>query len=224
MPFLDVHRARPEIRRNGEARLRAERSCFKLNLPVTFYILRFRIDLIGKLCNFSPVSFQGKKRSMFASFTRSRFAIASLILALCGASAAAQNYAKIGVLSCDVSAGVGMIIVQKQSLNCVFRSDNGAPPDAYIGAITEYGVALGEVAAGHLIWGVLASVDGVPHGALAGFYSGVGAEAAVGAGVGGNALIGGSERAFSLQPISVEGQIGINVAAGITAITLSQAH
>jgi Protein of unknown function (DUF992) len=161
---------------------------------------------------------------MLASFTRSRLAIVSIMLGLCGGSALAQSYAKVGVLSCDVSAGVGMILVQKQSLRCVFQSDNGGPPDPYLGAITEYGVALGEVAAGHLIWGVLASVGGVPHGALAGTYTGIGAEASAGAGVGANALIGGSQRAFSLQPISVEGQVGINVAAGITAITLSSAH
>lgn len=161
---------------------------------------------------------------MIASFTRSRLAIGSVMLALCCGSATAQTYAKVGVLSCDVSAGVGMILMQKQSLNCVFQSDNGGPPDAYVGAITEYGVALGEVAAGHLIWGVLASVGGVPHGALAGSYTGIGVEASAGAGLGANALIGGSERAFSLQPISVEGQVGVNVAAGITAITLTPAH
>lgn len=160
---------------------------------------------------------------MLASITRSRFLVVSIMLALCCGSAAAQSYAKVGVLTCDVSAGIGMILVQKQTLNCVFTSDAGGQPDHYLGTITEYGVALGEVAAGHLIWGVLASVGGVPRGALAGSYAGVGAEATVGAGLGANALIGGSQRAFSLQPISVEGQVGLNVAAGITAITLTPA-
>lgn len=137
----------------------------------------------------------------------------------------AQSFAKAGMLSCDVSAGVGLLLVQKQSLRCVFTSHAGGPPDRYLGTISEYGVALGEVAAGHLVWGVLSSVaGGVPKGALAGTYAGVGAEASVGAGVGANVLVGGSGRAFSLQPLSVEGQVGINVAAGITAVTLVPAH
>src|SRR6516225_8194491 len=42
---------------------------------------------------------------------------------------------------------------------------------------------------------------GVPHGALSGTYGGVGAQATAGAGVGANVLVGGSGRAFSLQPI-----------------------
>ena len=116
-----------------------------------------------------------------------------------------------------------MILVQKQALHCLFTDHRGGPADAYLGTITEYGVALGEVAAGHLIWGVLSSINGVPRGALAGTYAGVGAEATAGAGLGANALVGGSQRAFSLQPLSIEGQVGVNIAAGITAIKLEAA-
>ncbi len=70
------------------------------------------------------------------------------------------------------------------------------------------------------MWGVLAPVEGVPHGALAGTYAGVGGEATAGVGLGANALIGGTGRAFSLQPVSIEGQVGVNVAGGITTVTL----
>ena len=70
------------------------------------------------------------------------------------------------------------------------------------------------------MWAVLAPVQGVPHGALAGTYAGVGGEATAGVGVGANVLIGGTGRAFSLQPVSVEGQVGVNVAGGITTVTL----
>jgi hypothetical protein len=160
---------------------------------------------------------------MAGKFMRLRLFFAILLLALGGGSAGAQTYAKAGILTCDVSAGIGLILVQKQTLHCLFTDHRGGPPDAYLGTITEYGVALGEVAAGHLIWGVLSSIDGVPHGALAGTYAGIGAEATAGAGLGANALIGGSQRAFSLQPISIEGQVGVNVAAGITAIRLDPA-
>jgi hypothetical protein len=147
--------------------------------------------------------------------------LTSALLAAVGAlPASAQEFVKTGALSCDVSAGVGLILVQKQTLHCVFNSTKGGPPDFYNGRIDEFGVALGEVAQGHLIWAVFAPASGVPHGALAGSYAGVGAEATVGVGLGANVLVGGTGRAFSLQPVSVEGQVGVNVAAGITTVTL----
>ena len=68
---------------------------------------------------------------------------------------------------------------------------------------------------GNLLWGVIAATDGVQPGALAGTYAGVGADASAGLGLGANVLIGGTGRAFSLQPLSVEGEVGINVAAGV---------
>ena len=144
------------------------------------------------------------------------------VLTILGAAAAAlaQSNAKVGILRCDVSAGIGMILMQKQTMKCAFKPDNGGPPDLYSGRIDEFGVAIGEVAAGHLIWGVIAPASGLPKGALAGAYAGVGVEATAGVGVGANALVGGTGRSFSLQPISVEGETGINIAGGVTTVTL----
>ena len=149
-------------------------------------------------------------------------ACAAFGLAVCSASAQAQN-SQVGVLSCDVSAGVGLILVQKQSMRCQFRANNGVI-QYYNGQIAEYGVALGGVQAGHLVWGVLAATQGIPAGALAGTYAGIGAQASAGVGVGANLLVGGTGRAFSLQPLSIEGQVGINVAAGVTTVTLVPAN
>jgi hypothetical protein len=141
-------------------------------------------------------------------------------VALIPFSANAQS-TQIGTLSCDVSKGIGMFVVEKQKLTCTFKQDKGGKADNYTGSIDQYGVALGEVASGHLIWGVIAATSGLPAGALAGKYSGIGANASVGPGAGANILVGGTGRAFSLQPISVEGQEGINIAGGITTVTLS---
>ena len=152
---------------------------------------------------------------------RLRTAIGSALLAAAlSAPAAAQPATTIGALSCDVSAGVGLLLVQRQGLACVFTPSGGGPPDRYAGSISEYGIALGAVQAGHLVWGVFAPTRGLPKGALAGDYGGVGAQASVGVGVGANALLGGTGRSFTLQPVSIEGQVGVNVAAGITAVTL----
>ena len=143
-------------------------------------------------------------------------------LTLLATQAPAQNATQIGRLSCDVSAGVGFILVQKQTLRCLFTPTNGGAPQPYLGRIDEFGVALGAVSEGHLIWGVIAPASGVPYGALSGTYTGVGAEATAGVGLGANVLVGGTGRAFSLQPVSVEGQTGLNIAGGVTTVTLLQ--
>jgi hypothetical protein len=148
--------------------------------------------------------------------------VVSLVGALTGlaVSQAPAESTQVGRLVCDVSAGVGMILVQKQTMHCLFTPANGGPPEPYLGRIDEFGVALGEVSQGQLIWGVVAPASGVPRGALSGTYVGVGAEATAGAGLGANVLVGGTGRAFSLQPVSVEGQVGLNVAGGVTTVTL----
>ena len=146
---------------------------------------------------------------------------AGLALGALGASpAAAQSGAQVGTLSCDVSAGVGMILSQKQTMTCLFTPANGGMSEPYLGHIDTFGVALGQVNQGMLVWGVIASSSGLPRGALSGTYSGVGAQATAGAGVGANVLVGGTGNAFSLQPVSLQGQTGLNVAAGVTTITL----
>jgi hypothetical protein len=134
--------------------------------------------------------------------------------------ASAQSTAQVGTLACDVSGGVGMILMQKQTMTCVFKPANGATPEPYLGRIDEFGIAVGAVNEGQLVWGVIAPSTGVPRGALSGTYSGVGAQATAGARVGVNALVGGSGRAFSLQPISVQDQTGLNLAGGVVTITL----
>lgn len=132
------------------------------------------------------------------------------------------DVAKIGVLSCDVSKGVGQILARKQSLACQFKPDGGRP-ESYTGHIDEYGVEIGKVDQGHLIWAVASAMHGVSKGALAGKYVGVGAGAALGVGAGANALVGGGNRSFSLQPLSVDGETGINIAVGVVSVTLKAA-
>jgi len=149
---------------------------------------------------------------------------AAALTALIASPAAAQSSIKVGTLTCDVSAGVGMIISQKQTMTCVFDPANGGPPDKYIGRIDQFGLALGAVNQGTLVWGVIAPSSGVPRGALAGTYGGVGAQATAGAGLGANVLVGGTGRSFSLQPLSIQGQTGVNVAAGVTTVTLMHVH
>jgi hypothetical protein len=71
-----------------------------------------------------------------------------------------------------------------------------------------------------MAWGVFAPTNGYHHGALAGTYVGGSGSASLGVGVGANALIGGSHRSIALQPLSVEGQVGVNLALGVAGLSL----
>jgi len=92
--------------------------------------------------------------------------------------------------------------------------------ERYVGHIRKFGVDIGFQAGGVIVWGVFAPTTGLPKGALGGDYGGATASAAVGVGAGGNVLVGGFQRSITLQPLSIEGTTGLNVAAGIAEVTL----
>ena len=131
----------------------------------------------------------------------------------------AQSFVKAGVLTCSVSGGVGLIITSTKALSCTFEPDSGAP-ERYTGSIRKFGLDIGVTGEAVIVWAVLSAVEGLPVGALAGSYGGVSAEASVVVGAGANALLGGSDRSIALQPLSVQAQVGLNVAAGIARLEL----
>jgi hypothetical protein len=152
-------------------------------------------------------------------------ALAALVFSAVSLSAEAQPTGAAGMLTCKTSASLGLIIGSHQKLACVFSPNNGAPAQKYVGHINRLGVDLGVTAAGVMSWAVLAhNAAGVHHGALAGTYVGASGDISLGVGVGANALIGGSHRSIALQPVSVEGQVGINLALGVGGLTLRSVH
>ncbi len=64
-----------------------------------------------------------------------------------------------------------------------------------------------------MVWAVYAPTNREV-AALRGDYVGASGEATIGAGLGANVLVGGSNRTVALQPVSIQGQTGLNVAAG----------
>ena len=158
--------------------------------------------------------------------TPSRLLAAMAILAALNTSLAAQetNRTKAGVLSCRTSASVGLIVGSHQKLNCRFTPDGGGPPETYFGHINRVGLDVGVRAGGAMAWAVLAPTNGVHHGALAGKYVGASGGASLGVGANANVLVGGSHRSFALQPLSVEGQVGVNLALGVAGLTLHAAQ
>ena len=129
---------------------------------------------------------------------------------------------KAGFLTCNVASGWGFIIGSSKDVNCVF-SPPGAPEEHYTGKISKFGVDIGYQQSAVIVWGVIAPTKKLKPGALAGDYAGVTGGASVGVGAGANVLVGGSKKTISLQPVSIEGSTGLNVAAGIGAITLTPA-
>jgi hypothetical protein len=164
-------------------------------------------------------------------------ALAAASLALAGATAAnaadlaryqapdARGGVRIGSLDCVIGGGVGYLLGSAKEINCVFYSAlSGERVDRYAGAIKKLGVDLGFTTQSRLIWAVFAPTAGYHQGSLSGLYHGATAEATVGAGIGTNVLFGGTAGSVHLQPISVTGQIGLNVAATGTSMTLAPAN
>ena len=132
---------------------------------------------------------------------------------------AAPQQVQAGVLQCQGGENVVFVVGSVARLECVFQS-GGRRPEPYVATVKRIGVDLGVTATTQLAWAVSAPTTQLPRGALAGSYGGVGVNASVGLGAGGNFLFGGPNNAYALQPISVQGQTGLNVAAGIAGIDL----
>lgn len=146
-------------------------------------------------------------------------AIASLVASFASANALPQPQFRAGILQCQGGQNVGFVVGSVTSFECVFQSE-GHRPEPYIATVRRYGVDLGFTDQTRLAWAVNAPTGRVGRGDLAGNYGGVGANASVGVGFGGNFLVGGPQNSYALQPISVQGQTGLNVAAGVADIEL----
>src|SRR5882724_4144409 len=144
------------------------------------------------------------------------FAIAIAALLAPIASANALPPVRAGILQCQGGQNVGFVVGSVTSLECVFQSE-GRRPEPYLATVRRFGVDLGFTEQTRFSWAVNAPTHSVARGDLAGNYGGVGANASVGVGGGGNFLVGGPANSYALQPISVQGQTGLNVAAGTIA-------
>jgi Protein of unknown function (DUF992) len=132
----------------------------------------------------------------------------------------AQDNRRVGVLTCRLSPSVGLIIGSRQRMDCRFNPRQGGAPERYFGSVTRFGLDLGITVGGVMTWAVLARTSRLGRGALAGNFVGASGDIGLGVGVGANVLIGGSRRTTMLQPLSVSGQVGINLAVGVAGLTL----
>lgn len=151
--------------------------------------------------------------------------LAVLALVLAAPAAHAEGRVELGMLDCQVSGGAGFIIGSTKDLTCTFNPAGGGRREAYVGEVRKFGLDIGITGKTLIRWLVLApTAKTYRPGALAGDYVGASAEASVIVGLGANALVGGSDKTFALQPVSVQAQEGLNLAVGFTSFELRSAR
>jgi hypothetical protein len=143
------------------------------------------------------------------------------LLAMSPLPAQAAVGVKTGMLTCHVGHGFGFIFGSSRDLACTYQGNGRI--EHYTGDISKFGVDIGYLQTGVIAWAVVAPTTDLAPGALSGNYGGVTAGASVAIGASANALVGGSGREISLQPLSIEGDKGFNVAAGIASMSLRPA-
>jgi Protein of unknown function (DUF992) len=158
-------------------------------------------------------------RTAFAAAIIGAAALATAVITPANAQA---SRVQVGTLECSMSAGVGLIVGSQRNVSCYFKID-GAPVETYTGTMTRIGLDIGVTTGGAIIWAVFADTNR-HNGMLSGTYVGATAEMSIAAGLGANALVGGSNRTVALQPLSVQGQTGLNIAAGVGSLELHSAR
>jgi hypothetical protein len=134
-----------------------------------------------------------------------------------------SSWAQAGTLTCRLNPSIGFVLFGHQSMECKFSPVSG-PLQGYDGAINTIGIDLGATGGGGFAWAVFGPATGVPYGALAGEYVGATADASLGLGAGANVLVGGSGNSITLQPLSLEGSVGLNVVGGLSQLKLRPAQ
>lgn len=143
---------------------------------------------------------------------------AALATVVATPATAQRDRVQAGTLECSLSSSIGLVVGSQRNIACNFKP-NGGPPEAYVGTMTRVGLDVGFTGGGAIIWGVFTSTN-LYSGMLTGTYVGATAEMSIAAGLGANVLVGGSNRAVALQPVSVQGQVGLNIAAGVGSLEL----
>jgi hypothetical protein len=158
---------------------------------------------------------------------RNSIVLALIVLAWASvspASAQSPPGTNVGALTCKMAPSIGLLFGSRQRMACRFAPNGPWPPEAYVGVMNTIGLDIGVTAGGVMAWGVFAPTAGPTRGALTGTYVGASGAIGVGVGVGANLLFGGSGRSIALQPLSVEGSVGINLSLGVSGLTLALAQ
>jgi hypothetical protein len=157
------------------------------------------------------------------NFRNASFSAVAAAMLVASVPHAAHAIVEAGGLNCRSPGGVGFIVGAVLNFDCVYSPAAGGPPQHYVATIRRVGLDLGFTQGISMGWMVFAPTGFLRPGDLAGNYGGVDANASIGVGFGANALVGGSNNAIELQPISAQAQTGLNVAAGFADLELRPA-
>jgi len=142
-----------------------------------------------------------------------------MIFGTSGAAFAARL--AVGSLACTAGESGGVIVMTDQALDCVFQPSDGGEPQQYVGEVRKFGLDVGVTGGTQIQWLVLADESDWDPSALGGNYLGVSADASLGIGVGVNVLLGGTNGSIVLQPVSIQEEVGVDIAVGITDLQLT---
>ncbi|KPH79690.1 DUF992 domain-containing protein [Bosea vaviloviae] len=132
----------------------------------------------------------------------------------------AQSGPPTGRLTCNVGGGLGLVVTSQRPMNCTFTPRRG-PAQRYVGVVRNFGLDLGTIRSSTMSWRVYGPYARAPLGALSGQYAGATAGASAGVGGSANLLVGGNNNEVTLQPLSLQGSRGVNVALGVTGFELN---
>ena len=144
--------------------------------------------------------------------------VAAVALAASTANAESSRV-QVGTLTCSLSSSIGLLVGSRRNVSCLFRGTSEEPDEPYTGTMTRVGLDVGFTTGSVIIWTVFAKTNRYK-GMLTGTYTGASAEMSLAAGLGANVLVGGSSQTVALQPLSVQGQIGLDIAAGVGSLDL----
>ena len=182
---------------------------------------RLTADRVGEAGTLNPAGIGKQEIDTMLSRIGAAISVLSVVTGGLVLSTPAQAHdVRVGVMTCDMAGGFGYVLGSSRDLHCTFMPAAGAP-EHYAGTISKFGVDIGYVQNAVIVWSVVAPTIALPPGSLAGSYGGATASATVGVGVGANVLVGGSSDTISLQPVSVEGGTGLNVAGGFAVLSLN---
>jgi len=154
---------------------------------------------------------------------RIAFAAAAALALVVGVADAQPTRIQVGTLTCAMSSSIGLVLGSQKNVNCEFVGRPGEPVENYTGTMTTIGLDIGVTGGGVIVWTVFSDTNRYA-GMLAGKYGGATAEISVAAGLGANVLVGGSRHSVALQPLSLQGQVGLDIAAGIGELELHPAR
>ncbi len=137
--------------------------------------------------------------------------------------AQSRDRTKVGTLTCDISGGIGMIIASKKAVTCMFTPSAAGPREVYTGSISKFGLDVGATSGGEMVWTVFAPSNKEIRRARR-HITAAPAPKRQWCRSRRQRPDRRFDRTVTLQPVSVQGQTGLNLAVGVSGLELRPAR